>query len=96
MCKHVLVYLHGALYIVCVCVCVCVYVCVCVCVLQPYGVNQVGPVIRFQTTTSHGETEIGVGERLASGFFCLFLFLVVICFSVKVTCHFLHIFFLVG
>ena len=34
------------------------------CVLQPYGVNQVGPVIRFRTTTSKGDTEIGVCEYL--------------------------------
>ncbi|KAK7498767.1 hypothetical protein BaRGS_00009859 [Batillaria attramentaria] len=27
---------------------------------QPYGVNQVGPVVRFRTTTSTGSSEIGV------------------------------------
>ncbi|XP_076448760.1 T-cell immunomodulatory protein-like [Babylonia areolata] len=32
---------------------------------EPYGVNQVGPVIRFRTTTSHGDTEIGVASQLS-------------------------------
>lgn len=39
---------------------------------HPYGVNQVGPVIQFQTTTSHGDTEIGVASQLSqSAYFSL-------------------------
>nr|AVP12661.1 T-cell immunomodulatory protein [Littorina littorea] len=39
---------------------------------EPYGVNQVGPVIRFQTTTSAGKTEIGVASQLSqSAYFSL-------------------------